>query len=188
MKKFLMLSLLTSFAVICSCQRQDSAAEQQLAQRKVELDAREDALIEREKVADEREKVLNEREKALTENEKATAKAQTIPPDPQSQDVIRDAAQLKALMSDPSQLNSTKAKKDRMTQERLAQGQGTQQESRGQKQYKLQEAQKAWMSGAALPPAAQAPSPTPSPAAEAISPTPSPAIEDLSPTESPAPQ
>lgn len=183
-----MLSLLIFFAVICSCQRQDSAAEQQLAQRKVELDAREDALIEREKVTDEREKALNEREKALIENKKATAKAQTIDPDVQSRDVIRDAAQLKALMSDPSQLNSIKAKKDRMTQERLSQRQGTQQESQGQKQYKLQQAQKPWMSGAALPPAAEAPSPTPSPAAEAISPTPSPSMEDFSPTGTPAPQ
>src|SRR5205809_2476138 len=106
MKKFLMLSLLTSLAMICSCQKQDSAVEQQLAQRKTELDAREEALIEREKVAEAREKALNEREKALAQNKRATANAQTVPPDPQSQDVLRDAAQLKALMSDPSRLNS----------------------------------------------------------------------------------
>ena len=41
--------MLISFAMICSCQKQDSAAEQ-LAQRKAELDAREKALDEREKV------------------------------------------------------------------------------------------------------------------------------------------
>ncbi|PYI41944.1 MAG: hypothetical protein DMF12_08380 [Verrucomicrobia bacterium] len=49
MKKFFVISMLISFAMICSCQKQDLAAEQQLAQRKAELDAREKALDEREK-------------------------------------------------------------------------------------------------------------------------------------------
>jgi hypothetical protein len=49
MKKLFTLTMLISFAMICSCQKQDSAAEQQLAQRKAELDAREKALAEREK-------------------------------------------------------------------------------------------------------------------------------------------
>jgi hypothetical protein len=49
MKKLFTLTMLISFAMICSCQKQDSAAEQQLAQRKAELDAREKALDEREK-------------------------------------------------------------------------------------------------------------------------------------------
>ena len=44
MKKIVILSMLISFGMICSCQKQDSAAEQQLAQRKAELDAREQAL------------------------------------------------------------------------------------------------------------------------------------------------
>jgi len=59
MKKFFVISMLISFAMICSCQKQDLAAEQQLAQRKAELDAREKAL-------DEREKALAERENAAT--------------------------------------------------------------------------------------------------------------------------
>src|SRR4029077_6844399 len=57
MKKTLALSLLIPFALICSCEKQDSTAEQQLAQRKTELDAREKALDDREKAFAEREKL-----------------------------------------------------------------------------------------------------------------------------------
>jgi hypothetical protein len=49
MKKLLALSMLIPLAMVCSCQKQDAAAEQQLAQRKAELDTREKALDEREK-------------------------------------------------------------------------------------------------------------------------------------------
>ena len=55
MKKTLVLSLLIPFALVCSCQKQDSTAEQQLAQRRTELDAREKALDEREKALAERQ-------------------------------------------------------------------------------------------------------------------------------------
>src|SRR5436190_7652708 len=64
MKKTLFLSALIAFAIICSCQKQDSGAEAQLAQRKTELDVREEALVQREKAVDEREKAVAEREKA----------------------------------------------------------------------------------------------------------------------------
>jgi hypothetical protein len=64
MKKNFIISMVISFAMICSCQKQDLAAEQQLAQRKTELDAR--------------EKVLDERENALVEREKASKNARTI--------------------------------------------------------------------------------------------------------------
>ncbi len=94
MKKIFILPMVISFAMICSCQKQDSTAEQQLAQRKTELDAREDALIEREKVADDREKALDKREKAFGERETATLNDRTIPTDGQSQ--ISDPAQDKA--------------------------------------------------------------------------------------------
>jgi hypothetical protein len=199
MKKIFILSMLISFAMICSCQKQDAVAEQQLAQRKVELDAREDALIEREKVADEREKALDKREKALTENEKSRANVQTISPDAQSQDVIRDEAEAKAerdrriqefraRIPDPSQLDSTKVEKDRMTRDPRAQRQGAQQESQSHKQYKLQQAQKWQISGAAASPAVEATSPTPSPAAEATSPTPSSAVDDTFSVPSATPQ
>src|SRR5262249_3528143 len=58
MKKTFILSLLIPFALVCSCQKQDSAAEQQLAQRKTELDAREKALDQREKALAERARVV----------------------------------------------------------------------------------------------------------------------------------
>jgi len=58
MKKLVALSTLIALAMVCSCQKQDTAAEQQLAQRKAGLDAREKALDEREKALAEREKVV----------------------------------------------------------------------------------------------------------------------------------
>src|SRR5215510_2805200 len=58
MKKMFVLSMFISFAMICSCQKQDSIAEAQLAQRKTELDAREEALVQREKAVAEREKAV----------------------------------------------------------------------------------------------------------------------------------
>ena len=93
--------------------------------------------------------------KALAENEKSRANVQTIPPDAQSQDVIRDPAEAKlketgeynsfprirALIPDRSRLNSAKVEKDRMTRERL-QRQGAQQQSQSQKQYKFQQHKK----------------------------------------------
>src|SRR5437667_6952968 len=96
MKKNFILPIVISFAMICSCQKQDSAAEQQLAQRKTESDAREDALIERLNVLDEKVNALDKRLNALAENEKSKANVQTVPPDAQSQDVVRDEAQTKA--------------------------------------------------------------------------------------------
>ena len=75
MKKLFALPMLISFAMIYSCQKQDSVAEQQLAQRKTELDAREKALAEREKVR---------------------ARVPGIPADHQSSAQVRDPAELKA--------------------------------------------------------------------------------------------
>jgi hypothetical protein len=186
MKKNFILSVIISFAMICSCQKQDSTAEQQVTQRKTELDARETALDERDKELSLRETALNERENALAKKEKAAANAPTTAPGAQSQDVIRDAAEVKAerdrrlqqlppeiraLVPDPSQVNAARAEKDRLTQERLAQGQSAPEQLQSQKQRKLK------MSGGAI-----------FPAAEATSPTPSPTMETTSPTQSPAPQ
>ena len=179
MKRNFILSMVISFMMICSCQKQDAAAEQQLAQRKVELDAREDALIEREKVADEREKALDKREKALAQNEKSKANVQTISPDAQSQDVIRDEAQTKAerdriiqqfraLIPRPSKVTAgDPAKQERPTPRRQLGPEDL------QRQWQ-QNLDKAKMSGEAVFPAAEAGSPTPSPAVEAASPSPSP--------------
>src|SRR5437762_11990670 len=96
MKKFFTLSMVLSFPMCCSCQKQDSTGAQQHAQRKTELDARENALIERLNALDEKVNALDKRLNALAENEKSKANVQTISPDAQSQDVIRDEAQTKA--------------------------------------------------------------------------------------------
>src|SRR5215467_11052722 len=82
MKRMVVLSMLTSFAMICACQKQDPGAEAQLAQRKAELDTR--------------EKALEEREKALGEWEKAISKFRAIPPDLQSRKPVVDPEQAKA--------------------------------------------------------------------------------------------
>ena len=86
MKKIFLVSILISFAMICSCQRQDSAADAQLAQRKSELDARETALGEKEKT-------LDARERALAEREKAVANTSTIRPELQSPRQVPNAAE-----------------------------------------------------------------------------------------------
>jgi len=181
MKKILILSMVTFVAMICSCQKQDSTAEQQLAQRKTELDAREDALIEREKVADEREEALVEREKALAE--KAMTNPRTIPsgiqgqsPHPEQAKAEGDSrlqqlpAEFRALILDRSQVTAG----DRAKQKRPAPRQLGPEDLQRQWERKLN---KAKMSGEAVSPPAEAGSPTPSPAVEATSPTPSPTPE-----------
>ncbi len=182
MKKILILSMLIPLTVICSCQKQDSVTEQQLAQRKTELDARETALDEREKDLSLRETALRERENALAKSGKAATSARTIPPVPQSQDTIRDAAQAKAerdsriqqlppeiraLIPDPSQVNAARVEKDRMAQERLAQRPHRPEQLQNQKR-------KSEVFGGAVFPAPDTASPTPSPSVDAASPTQSP--------------
>ena len=162
MKKNFILSMVISFAMICSCQKQDSAAEQQLAQRKTELD-------EREKALDEREKALVERENALAEKRKAMTNPRTIPtgiqgqtPDPEQAKAERDSrlqqlpAEFRALIPDRSQVTAG----DPGKQERPATRQLGPEDLQRQWQRKLD---KAKMSGEAVFPAAEAGSPTPSP-------------------------
>jgi hypothetical protein len=81
MKKTLVLSLLIPFALVCSCQKQDSTAEQQLAQRKTELDAREKALDEREKALAEREKLVARRRVAPVPRPAPAEPQRAVPPD-----------------------------------------------------------------------------------------------------------
>jgi hypothetical protein len=78
MKKVFVISMLIPLAMVCSCQKQDTLAEQQLAQRKADLDTR--------------EKALDDREKALAERETAVARAAMLPAD----------AQLRALRRNPA--------------------------------------------------------------------------------------
>src|SRR6266542_3932384 len=170
MKKIFIPSMLIAFAMICACQKQNSAAEQQLAQRKTELDTREAA--------------LDEREGALAQREKGIAKIRTTPPVVQGQTPDASQAQaerdrriqqlppeMRPLILDSSQMKAAKVEKDRMTRERLAERQLGPEDLQRQWQRNLD---KAKMSGNAVFPAAEATSPTPSPAVEATSPSPSP--------------
>jgi hypothetical protein len=177
MKKIFVPSMLIAFAMICSCQKKDSAAEQQLVQRKTQLDERETAL-------DEREKALDERERALAERENATANARTIvpgvqgqTPDPSQGNAERDSRiqqlppEFRALIPDRSQVDAANVEKDRLQHQGRAQRQLRPEDLQRQWQRKLD---KEKMSGEAVFPAAEAGSPTPSSAVQATSPTPSP--------------
>ena len=152
MKRLFVLSILISFAMVSSCQKQSSTSGQQLAQQKADLDAREKAL-------DEREKALAEREKAITLARRPPAAAQVRPLTP-------DAAQLKAerdkriqqlpaeiqaqgLIADPDKI---KAERDTRIQERLA-----------LRQRRMEELQARRMAHAVVRPATEATSPSPSP-------------------------
>ena len=110
MKRIFVLSTFICFAMICACQKQDSAAEAQLAQRKAELDAR--------------EKALDEREKALVEREKAVANSRIIQPRQQARNPAEVEAErekrlqqlppeLRALVPNPAQMDSAKLAKER---------------------------------------------------------------------------
>ena len=173
MKKLFLLSMLTSVAMICACQKKDSAAAQQLAQRKTELGAREEALAERLNSLEEKVNRLDQRVNQLAENETATMNARMSRADVQGQ------------TSDPAQIP---AEKERIIQQLSTMipnsSQGTagdpaKQERPAQRQLGPEDLQRQWqdktkMSGQAVFPAAEAASPTPSPVAEAASPSPSP--------------
>ena len=144
MKKTLALSLLIPFALVCSCQKQDSTAEQQLAQRKTELDAREKALDEREKALADRAKIVM-RPRVVPVPRTARAASQwTVPPD------------LQGLMADPSQLRT---EREQRMQERLA-----------ERQRKMEEIRKmrpaVQRNQATAPATEEAASPSPSPTPE----------------------
>jgi hypothetical protein len=180
MKNFGTLSVIVSFALICSCQKQDSAAEKELAQQKAELNSREKALDERVNALDEKVNVLEGKVKALAEREMATFNARTPPSDVHGQ--TPDAAQVQAereriiqQFSDQMRslnLNNSgmKAERDRELQERRAQRQSGLDGLQSQKR-------KSQMYGAPA-----------FPSAESALPAQSPAVEATSPTQSPTPQ
>ena len=179
MKNILALSMLVSSMMICSCQKQESTAQQQqLDQRKVELDAREEALAERKTVLDGREKALDERQNALDKREKALAQkeqaARTNPTDVQGQTVNaeRDSItqQLSASAPNRSQLEAQKAQKES----------GRQQQSQRELEFKAERERVrqlkltgAFMAGDSANPAASTTSSTPPPAQEDTSASPS---------------
>jgi len=117
---FLMLG---AFAMICSCQKQDSAAEAQLAQRKTELDVREEALVQREKAVDESEKAVAEREKGVANAHMIQSQRQA--PDAAQAKAEREkriqqlAPELRALIAPPD-ATRVKAERDSMIQEQLS--------------------------------------------------------------------
>jgi len=119
MKGIFVLSTFICFATICACQKQDSAAEAQLAQQKAELDTREKAL-------DEREKALEEREKAITRFRAIPSDLQSRRPsvDPEQVRAAREKRiqqlppELRALIPDRSSLDARTAEKNRATEDR----------------------------------------------------------------------
>jgi hypothetical protein len=134
MKRIFVLCTFICLATICACQKQDSAAEAQLAQRKAELDTR--------------EKALDEREKAVVEREKATTRFRAIPSDLQSRRPAVDPEQMKAerqkriqqlppelqaLILDRSLLDARTAEKSRGTEDRAAELQRRLEEARRKK-------------------------------------------------------
>ena len=108
MEKTFVLILLIPFALVCSCQKQDSTAEQQFTQRKTELDAREKALDEREKALAERKKLVVKPRIAPVPRTAPGAPQRTVPPD------------LQGLMADP---NQARTEREQRMQERLAERQ-----------------------------------------------------------------
>ncbi len=160
MKKMLLFSTLIAFVMICSCQKQDSSAEAQLAQRKTELDVREEGLVQREKAVDEREKAVAEREKAVA-NPRIIQSQRQVPnaadAEAERQRRIQQLPpELRALIPDRSRIDAAKAEKDRTAQQRAV-----------QTQPGLEDARRKKMSAIAAPqtevPEAEATSPSPSP-------------------------
>ena len=163
MKKMFVLSMFICFAMICACQKQDSAAEAQLAQRKAELDTR--------------EKALDEREKALAQREKPIARFRAIPSARQSPGPVVDPEQVKAerekrkaerekrIQQLPPELQAlipNRSLLDARTAEK-----GTATEDRAEQLRRLEEERRKKMSATASPNAAlsdtQPSSPSPSP-------------------------
>jgi galactokinase len=187
MKKILVLSMLVSFVMICSCQRKESAAQQEFDQRKVELDGREEALAERktvldgrEKALDERQNALDKREKALAEKERAAMNARTNPTD--TQDQIPNPAQMQAERDRITQQLSARAPDDAQLKAQKAQKENERQQ-RSQRELEEFKAERervrqlkltgAFMAGGSANPAASTTSSTPPPAQEYTSPSPS---------------
>jgi len=181
MKKIFLLSMLVSFAMICSCQKQDSAAEQQLAQPKTEVDARETALIERLNALDEKVNALDKKVKALFEKEQTTSNAGTRATGVQGQtpDAGTTATGVQGQTPDPAEVI---AERDRAIQQfralipnrsRVTAGDPAKQQRPAPRQLGPEDLQRQWqqnldkakMSG-------EAGSPIPSPAVEAASPIP----------------
>ena len=111
MKKMFVLSMLISAAMICACQKKDSAAQQQVTQSKTELDARDEAVAERLNSLEEKVHWLDQRVKELAEKEKAAMNTQATPtetPNAAQEEAEKERMiqQLSTMAPTPSQLNA----------------------------------------------------------------------------------
>jgi len=171
--------MLTSVAMMCACQKKDSAAQQQLTQPTTDLSTREDALAEKLNSLEEKVNSLDQRVKELAEKENAAANVRTSSTNVQSR---------------PSNPAQVQAERERLIQQlatmippasQAAAGDPAKQPRPAQRQLGPEDLQRQWqsklnnpkMSGEAVFPVAEAASPIPSPAAEATSPSPSPTPE-----------
>ena len=146
MKNRLFLSTVISLTVICSCQKQDSNAEAQLAQRKTELDVREEAVAQRERAVANPRIIQSQRQAPDAAQAEADRqrRIQQLPPE------------LRALIPDRSRMDAAKAEKDAATQGRAVQTQRNPEESRKRKMFGIP-------TPAAEAPEADVTSPSPSP-------------------------
>jgi hypothetical protein len=149
--------------MICSCQKQDSITEAQLAQRKTELDAREETLVQREKA-------VEEREKAVAEREKAVATSRIIPSQRQAPDAAQaEAERQRRIQQLPPELRALIPDRSRVNAERAEKNPATDRPPAVRTQRSVEDAQKqkgiggAFASPAAEVPQAGASSPSPSP-------------------------
>jgi hypothetical protein len=160
MKNFGILSVIISFTLICSCQKQDSAAEQELAQRKVELDTREEALDERLNAFDAKLNALDAKVKALAEKEQANLNTRATPTAVQAQTL--DPAQLQAERDNALQQFSAQLR-SQMPDDARMKAKSERNRQSGMEKLRNQRQRKSEMSGGAVFPAPEATSPTPSP-------------------------
>jgi uncharacterized protein YlxW (UPF0749 family) len=111
MKKMFVLSIVTSAAMICACQKKESTAQQQLTQSKTELGAREEELAERLNSVEEKVNWLDQTVKELAAKEKAAMNIQTTPtetPNAAQEEAGKEKMmqRLSAMAPTPSQLNA----------------------------------------------------------------------------------
>ena len=162
MKKIFVLSVLTSVAVICACQKKDSAAEEQLTQLKTQPGGPEQKLAERLNSLEQKVNRLDQSVKELAEKQNAPINARTNLTDVQNRP--SDSAQIQA--ENEKMIQEFSAMISHASQ--VTAGDPAKQERPGQRQLGPEDLQRQWqdktkMSGKAVFPAAEATAPSPSP-------------------------
>lgn len=173
MKKIFVLSVLTSVAMICACQKKDSAAEEQLTRPKTEQGARDEALAERLNQVEEKVNRLDQTVRELAEKQQATTNTRMRHADvqPETSDPAQVQAENEKMMQQLSTLISHAS--------HGTAGDPGKQQRPGQRQLGPEDLQRQWqdktrMSGKAVFPSAESASPTAPPGIETTSPVPSP--------------